>query len=923
LPLPRTNKKPMDKTVIHKPVIRKRHSLSPIWILPLVALCIGGWLLYTNVKEAGIEITVHFKDATGITPGKTKVIVKGIPVGTVKRLAIDEGMQGVNLIITMERQTRSALVEDTAFWIVKPEVSAGRISGLDTLFGGAYISVRKGSSTNSTTRFEGLAEQPPLDITTPGLHVTLETDTLYSLQRGSNIYAKNLQIGYLEDYALQENGKILLKAYIEPRYTHLIHTGTRFWNASGLSLTGDVQSGLTVNVGSLASLIYGGITCATPPSLEKTAPADNTSTFNLYKDFEDAEYGINMTLQLASGDGIVAGKTKVMYRGMKSGVVKSIDINDDKFHSVTATVLLDPRAEMILKERTRFWVIRPQVQITGVKNLETLLTGSYITFEIGEGKHQDHFAEETGPMPASTIRPGVNYTLIAPDSGGLAVGAPVLYKQIAVGEITNITLNPKGDSVLIRLILHHPYGGLINKKTVFWNSGGVKIDASLSRLQVNLGSVQSLLAGGVAFANPPPKDRTPVPPAEAESTFKLQTSYGEAVKAVPELEIKGLRLQLLTTKAPPLTIGAPILYNNIRVGEILGFDLAKNRRDTVIQILIRDGYRDLATSTSRFYTFSGIKVNASLQGVNLETAPFDALLNGGISFFTGAKGDPIRPEQTFPLYGTLQEAVNADALRLTLHFSNGEGITKNTEIRYQGISIGKVTELNLDPATGEVHGEACVPREMTRLFHKETALRLVSPEVSLSGVRHLETMISGAYIDVRVGSGQAHTDFTVMTLAADTTQPATGLNIVLETSTLGSLKQGSPVYYRQLKVGQITGFQLSPTAQAVWLTANIEPAYTRLIYTGTKFWNASGVKVSGGVLSGMTVSTESMEALLAGGVALATPDDGEIGTPAAPGNLFPLADKVKDEWLKWQPQLPVPAGNHKEKKAASVPKKDS
>jgi len=249
----------MDKPVIHKPVIRKRHSLSPIWILPLVALCIGGWLLYTNVKEAGIEITVHFKDATGITPGKTKVIVKGIPVGTVKRLAIDDGMQGVNLIITMERQTRSALVEDTAFWIVKPEVSAGRISGLDTLFGGAYISVRKGSSTNSTTRFEGLAEQPPLDITTPGLHVTLETNTLYSLQRGSNIYAKNLQIGYLEDYALQENGKILLKAYIEPRYTHLIHTGTRFWNASGLSLTGDVQSGLTVNVGSLASLIYGGI----------------------------------------------------------------------------------------------------------------------------------------------------------------------------------------------------------------------------------------------------------------------------------------------------------------------------------------------------------------------------------------------------------------------------------------------------------------------------------------------------------------------------------------------------------------------------------------------------------------------------------------------------------------------------------------
>lgn len=905
---------------MEKPIIRKRRSLSPIWILPLVALCIGGWLLFTNIRDAGVEITIHFKDATGITPGKTKVIVKGIPVGTVKRLAIDEGMQGVNLIITMERQTRSALVEDTTFWVVKPEVSAGRISGLDTLFGGAYLSMRKGSSTTTATQFKGLPEPPPLDKTTPGLHITLEADSLSSLQRGSNIYTKNLQIGYLEDYSLQENGKIQLKAFIEARFAPLIHTGTRFWNASGLNLTGDVQSGLTVNVASLASLIYGGISCATPTSLEKTEPADNSSTFNLYKDFEDAEYGIPMTLQLASGEGIVAGKTKVMYRGMKGGVVRSIDINNDQFHSVTATVLLDPRAEMILKKSTRFWVIRPQVQITGIKNLETILTGAYITFEIGEGEYENHFVEQTEAMPKSTIHPGVHFTLTAPDSGGLVIGAPVLYKQIAVGEITDLTLAPKGDAVLVGMLMHHPYNGLINKKTVFWNSGGVKIDASLSRLQVNLGSIQSLLAGGIAFANPPLQAKTPLPPAPAESTFKLHSTYGEAVNAVPELEIQGLRLQLLTAKAPPLTIGAPVLYNNIRVGEILGFDLSKNRRDTVIQILIKDSYRDLATSSSRFYTFSGIKVNASLQGVNLETAPFDALLNGGISFFTGSKGDPVRSEQSFPLYESQQEALNADALHLTLHFTDGEGFSKNTEIRYQGIGIGKISDLILDPATGEVRGEAFVQQDMARLFRRETALHLVKPEIGLSGVHHLETMITGSYIDVHAGSGKPNTDFTVLTQDPDTAQPSTGINIILETSTLGSLKQGSPIYYRQVKVGQITGYRLSPTAQEVWLTANIEPAFTKLIYSGTKFWNASGIKVSGGVLSTMTVRTESVEALLAGGVALATPEGAEMGVLAAPGNHFALVDKAEDSWLQWQPQLPPQAGGSPEKKAP-VPEK--
>lgn len=127
--------KPTD--FMDTPIIRKRRSLSPVWILPLVALCIGGWLLHTSMRDAGINITVHFEDATGINPGKTKVIARGIPVGTVQKINIDEGMQGVSLVIAMDNQVRSALVEDTAFWIVKPEVSAGRISGLDTLFGGS------------------------------------------------------------------------------------------------------------------------------------------------------------------------------------------------------------------------------------------------------------------------------------------------------------------------------------------------------------------------------------------------------------------------------------------------------------------------------------------------------------------------------------------------------------------------------------------------------------------------------------------------------------------------------------------------------------------------------------------------------------------------------------------------------------------
>ena len=140
-------------------------------------------------------------------------------------------------------------------------------------------------------------------------------------------------------------------------------------------------------------------------------------------------------------------------------------------------------------------------------------------------------------------------------------------------------------------------------------------------------------------------------------------------------------------------------------------------------------------------------------------------------------------------------------------------------------------------------------------------------------------------------------------LAEDTSLPATGLNIVLETEGMGSLKQGSPVYYRQVKVGQITGFALSPTAQQVWLNINIEEPYGKLIHTGTRFWNASGIKVSGGVLSGMTVRTESVESLIAGGIGLATPEGDEMGPAAYPGQHFTLNATIDESWLRWQPKI--------------------
>ncbi len=889
---------------MEQPVLRKRRIISPIWFLPLLALCIGGWLLYTGYRDAGIDITIHFQTAEGITPGKTKVIYKGIPVGTVTDVAMNSKLDGVIVHVEMDKETRPGLVEDTVFWIVKPEISAGRISGLETLLSGSYITVRKGKSPIAQRNYKGLTRPPPITGDIPGLHLSLESNTLYSLQRGSNIYSKNLKIGMVDDYRLGDDGKITLDVFIEPEFSHLVREGTRFWNSSGLSVTGDLQSGLSVNVESMAALIYGGLTCATPKDLKDTPQATDGLTFHLYKDFEDAQYGIPMTLQLASGDGIVAGKTKVMFRGLKAGVVRSLDLNDDKFHTVTANILLDPRAEKILHENTKFWVIRPQVSIEGIKHINTLISGPYITFQVGDGAYQDHFVVDPYPMPKPFLRPGKRFTLLSEDSGSLSIGTPVLYKQREAGEITNIRFTEDGKSILTEILIYEPYVPLVRLDAVFWNVSGVQVDGSLSNFHINLTSLRSVLAGGIAFSNPvSERADKPKPQAEKGATFKLYTSRADAVKNVTAMRKPGTVIKLQVDAMSPISEGAPVLYNKIPVGEVLGFKLAGKEHRVEGTILIYEKFTDLVNETTRFYNASGITMDASLQGLSLQVESIESIVAGGISFFTPGTGKPVKNGRTFPLYPSRQDALHADALFLTLQFSSGTGINTHTKIRYQGITIGRLSRIWFDPEKEKVFARAAVQKNTAKLFRSESDLWLVKPQVDLSGIKHLDTVISGAYIDIRPGQGELTTSFVVQDTSPSVLGPYPGLNLILEAPRLGSLKIGRPIYYRQIKIGQVTGVELGPTAQNVWIHININPEHSALVHRGSRFWNASGISISAGLFYGVSVKTESMEAIVAGGVAMATPEGEDMGTPAQNGNHFILADTPEKNWLEWSPTI--------------------
>jgi paraquat-inducible protein B len=132
-----------------------------------------------------------------------------------------------------------------------------------------------------------------------------------------------------------------------------------------------------------------------------------------------------------------------------------------------------------------------------------------------------------------------------------------------------------------------------------------------------------------------------------------------------------------------------------------------------------------------------------------------------------------------------------------------------------------------------------------------------------------------------------------------------GLSLVLSAARRGSLKTGVPVTYREITVGKVTGYELGQTADRVLVHILIEPKYAPLVRSGTRFWNSSGFGFDYGLFKGATMRTESLETLIQGGIAFATPDGERMGSPARAEQTFPLFDKFEDEWLTWAPKISI------------------
>ena len=320
------------------PVIRRRRGLPLVWLVPLVAALVGGWLAWKTLSERGPTITITFDTAEGLEPGKTRVRYRDVDVGTMEGVAVSPDLSNVVVTVRMVKGAASYLNRSTNFWVVKPRLSFGGVSGLGTLVSGAYIGMDPGRANGeAVTAFRGLEEPPLIRSSAPGRRFALRADRLGGLGPGAPIYYRGIQVGEVVGYEFSQDWQSLtIPVFIHAPYDRIVRPNTRFWNASGLSVSIG-PDGPTVALESLQSLVTGGVSFETPglggPSDRGEIAAEGTD-FPLYES-RNAASNARFTRRvpfLVHFDGSVRGLhpgSVVEFRGIRVGEVTDIRLDVD------------------------------------------------------------------------------------------------------------------------------------------------------------------------------------------------------------------------------------------------------------------------------------------------------------------------------------------------------------------------------------------------------------------------------------------------------------------------------------------------------------------------------------------------------------------------------------------------------------------
>ena len=618
----------------------------------------------------------------------------------------------------------------------------------------------------------------------------------------------------------------------------------------------------------------------------------------------EIDVGPIITITFEDGTDIASG-SKLVYRGVEVGVVEAVAL-DAGLKQVNVRARLDKPASGLARAGSQFWIVEPRVSVDQITGLNTLLSGSYIQVAPGGGAEATRFVGLPEPPAVPSGEQVLALVLEADDANLLQVGDPVTYRGIQVGTVTGVTLPEEGPGIRIDVAIEAAHARLVRSNSSFWLASGIHADLNLLHPSINVSSLDSLIRGGVSFATPEPEGD----PAAAGTVFTLLDEPPAAVAIDPE----GLKL-VLTASRTGIAAAAPVYYRDVQVGQVLRTELSADASAVDVEIVIEPAHAALVNTNSVFWNVGGLHAELGLRGLHLDLESLQSLLAGGIAFATrGATGDPVQPGAAFPLLAAPpRRPATSDGRRFVLVADSLGSIRADDPVYYRDTRVGSVAHTEIVPDGTAVAITIAVEEEHAALVRERSVfwnasgihadLSLLHAEIDIESLRAL--LAGGVAFATPADGGPPAAEGAEFRLYGEEegrkrAQPAiAGLRVMLTGNELGSIAVGDPVYYREVQVGEVTAIGLEDEAASALVHAVIRQRYAPLVQEGSVFWNASGLRFDWSLFRGASLDLESLKALLAGGVAFATPET--QGAQAADGSHFALHDKPEEAWLAWRP----------------------
>lgn len=310
--------------------VEKIKRWSPVWIIPIVTALIGAWILFYHFSHRGPVLTLLTTTAEGLEAGKTKIKRRSVEVGVVENIMLSNRLNTVEVRARLNPGMAKLLHQDSAFWVVKPQIGIEGVSGLGTLLSGAYIELQPGSKGREGKEVYRLLDAPPLSSPEiKGLRIVLNSEKSGQLNSGDPVLFRGFRVGSVESSDFDPKNRVMrYQLFITAPYDQLVTTNVRFWKDSGVAFDTSAQ-GMRIEIGSMTTLFRGGVSFDVPESGERGEPARELTEYPLFdsrRSTQDSLYTVHKDYLLFFSDSVrgLRQGAPVEFRGIRLGTVAQV-----------------------------------------------------------------------------------------------------------------------------------------------------------------------------------------------------------------------------------------------------------------------------------------------------------------------------------------------------------------------------------------------------------------------------------------------------------------------------------------------------------------------------------------------------------------------------------------------------------------------